>query len=228
MKRPNNCRGENAEEDTMKRALFAGLIALTTVACLVKETTHTIYLQPDGSLTWVVLEREIRSLADTPEQRLTQEEEFLQSFHAGQHATRLAFTALYCDRFASQLLREQRPFAVWSEADFSSLAQLANDIIDKLALPGQVSMWQDDDLMHWQLEVFTDQVGEDYEPWDESVLALVDDVESYQIRLTHGQFVAANGFQLDEDDSVARPVELTEEEIAANGNVARYSLSWRR
>jgi hypothetical protein len=210
----------------MKRALFVGLVALTTVACLVKETSHTIYLKPDGSLTWVVLERNVRSLADKPEQRLVQENGYLQSFHAGQHPTKLAFEALYCDRYASQLLREQRPFAVWSEADFSSMAQLARDLMAKLSLPGQVSMWQEDEVMHWQLEVFTDQVSEDYEPEDESVLALVDDAESYQIRLTHGQFVAARGFRLDEDDTVAMPVELTEEEIAANDNVARYSLSW--
>jgi hypothetical protein len=226
MKHPGISRGERTEEDTMKRALIAGLIASTTVACLVKETTHTIYLQPDGSLTWVVLEREIRSLADTPEQRLAQEEEFLHSFHAGQHGTRQAFEALYCDRFASQLLREQRPFAVWSEADFSSLEQLTRDLMARLSIPAQVSMWHEDSVMHWQLEVFTDQVGEDYEPEDDSVVALLDDIESYQIRLTHGKLIDAHGFQLEEDDTVARLVELSEEELAANDNVARYYLAW--
>ena len=47
----------------MKRTLtaFALAAALAATGCLQKATTSTIYLRTDGSLDWVVLERDVRS-----------------------------------------------------------------------------------------------------------------------------------------------------------------------
>ncbi|MFQ5693816.1 MAG: nucleotide exchange factor GrpE, partial [Nitrospinota bacterium] len=46
---------------------------LLMTGCLVGEATHTFYLDPDGTLTWSVLEHGIRSNADDPAERRAEE-----------------------------------------------------------------------------------------------------------------------------------------------------------
>ena len=58
----NSCHGEN------------GL----TQGCLEKETTHELYLDPDGTLTWVTLERDVHSNTSDPDKRQQEEQSYLQ------------------------------------------------------------------------------------------------------------------------------------------------------
>ena len=37
------------------------LAAAVNVACLIKESTATIYIEPNGAATWVSLEKDVRS-----------------------------------------------------------------------------------------------------------------------------------------------------------------------
>ena len=53
---------------------FIGTIGLAAVSflasgCLIKDTTQTVYLEPDGTVTWSVLEKDVRSDAPRAEDR---------------------------------------------------------------------------------------------------------------------------------------------------------------
>ena len=50
-----------------KRTIPLLAAAFLLQGCLVKETTHTLYLEEDGTLTWTVLEHAIRSDANRSE-----------------------------------------------------------------------------------------------------------------------------------------------------------------
>ena len=40
--------------------ILAALAAIPAAGCLVGERSHTLYLEPDGSVTWTATERDIR------------------------------------------------------------------------------------------------------------------------------------------------------------------------
>jgi len=54
----------------MKKALFVLLMLTAWTGCLEKDTTQTIYIERDGTVTWEVLERDVYSSAGKPEDRL--------------------------------------------------------------------------------------------------------------------------------------------------------------
>ena len=47
----------------LKRLIIGGLAAASALSagCLQKETSHTLYLAPDGSVEWVTSEANVRS-----------------------------------------------------------------------------------------------------------------------------------------------------------------------
>ncbi len=53
----------------MKHFIVITLAAVLASGCIVKETRHDLYLEPDGGLTWTVLETGIRAEGGKPEDR---------------------------------------------------------------------------------------------------------------------------------------------------------------
>src|SRR5262245_49539960 len=81
-------------ETDMIRRLCIPLVLLAvplTSACIVKETTHRLYLSPRGALTWTVLEQDVRSTESNPANRASEEQAFLDGVASGTHS---AFDAL--------------------------------------------------------------------------------------------------------------------------------------
>ena len=61
----------------MKRTLIIVTLAALATACIVKSTTHTLYLESDGSVTWCVLESDVHSDEDELATRVNEEQAFL-------------------------------------------------------------------------------------------------------------------------------------------------------
>ena len=57
----------------MTRITILLLVAAATTGCLRKDTTHTLYLSPDGSVRWVVDEANVYSDEDDPGKRFQEE-----------------------------------------------------------------------------------------------------------------------------------------------------------
>ena len=58
-------------------AAVALMAAVGATGCLVKETTHRLYLSPSGAVAWTVLEESVRSIEDDPARRWSEEQDWL-------------------------------------------------------------------------------------------------------------------------------------------------------
>ena len=139
--------------------LFASLVL--TTGCLVHETRHTIYLDPDGATTWVVEYADVRSDAEDAEQRAEEERAFLADAEAGRHDVAQALDLLGPRRLSTRVLRGRRPYAVTFEAQYERVDRLARRFLELADVPGFVELWQEDDHMRLVITADTSRADED-------------------------------------------------------------------
>lgn len=206
-----------------KMLLVSSALTLVMTGCLVKETTHTLYLDPNGEVTWMVLERDVRSDKEKRAPRDEEEREYLDAFARGEHGVALALRRLGGD-VRSTMLRAERPYTTMTEARFGSIAELAENMLAGLAIPGRVELRTEGGERH--LRITLEPAHADDDVLHEELLELVlEDRESYRIVLTDGAFTAARGFRLVADGTQAVLEEIPEEEVESRG-VLELGLSW--
>ena len=202
--------------------LLVLLAAPATSACLVKETTHRLYLSPRGVLTWSVLEQDIRSTESNPSNRAAEEQRFLDEVGANAHPAIEALARLAPYQTSVRLLRAERPYAVQTEARFERVDAVVEKLLSELQVPGKATLQRSGD--EWTLTVAIDlsAVG-DGDEIDTPAAALLEDLDAYQVRLTEGRFVSATGFEIVDGGSAAR---LTADRIPTDRPV-ELRLTWR-
>lgn len=198
--------------------------ALACGACIEKETAHSIYLSPDGSVAWTVIESDVRSDAAAVDGRRDEEARFLAAALAGTNDVAAAFAALEPSRVQTRVLRRDRPLAVMTEARFPDASALGVRILGALGVPGDVYVTRDGEVTTLHLHLDFRGIDEDSGA-ETPVIALLSELSTYRIVLTDGRFVAAEGFALDQAGRVARPIATSEEVPDA---VVDLSLAWRR
>jgi len=204
---------------------MVALAALGTAGCLDSETTHRLYLSPDGEVTWVVLERDVFSTEREAPDRLAEEQEFLASARIGMHPVALALEALAPETWRSTILREEVPFTVLTEARFSRVDWLAQRVLDRLRLPGTSVLGQEGDEMSWTLTV--DMNAEADEGAVDELAPLLADVSDYRVFLTRGCFTAATGFRIVDGGRVAEPLAENGSDETPEAETLVLSLRWR-
>lgn len=219
---------------------LTGIIVLAAAAaaggCLQKDTTHTIYLSPDGRATWSAVEKDVRSDEKDLARRLSEEQRYILAAEAGEHGVGRGLAALSPERLRTRIVRGERPFIVVTEADFSSLEFVAQRLVLQLGLPADVLVTTDGPVT--TLRVRIDAVlavenekesGTDASAEADSPIAeLVEELDRYRFVLTEGRFVRATGFKLIDGGAIAVPVEMPWDAIVANGGILELSLSWTR
>jgi hypothetical protein len=209
------------------RILFVLAVAVLGSGCLVGETGHTLYLDPEGSVTWTVLEQDVRSDADKPRDVIREEREFLDRLASGRHPVTEGLDSLLPDALETRILRGERPFSVYTTARFAAVDRLAQDVLDQLGIRGRAVLRCEDGLAHLALTVDVhDGDGEDRID-DAPVMPLLEDLEGLRVVLTRGKFVDAAGFTLSDDGStavLAEPDDQTEAALA-QGELG-LSLTW--
>ena len=217
----------------MRRQLGMPAVLVATLsmaACLDKETTHTLYLSPDGQVAWVTFESHVRSNAKDAPSRNAEEAEYLAAALAGTNDVARGLGALEPELVRTRVLRRERPFTVMTEARFSSVEALANRIIAAFRIPGDAYISRDGDAvtLHVHLDLRAVETEENAGPANSNpVEALVDEIASYRIVLTEGSFSDPVGFKLNGDATAATPVALSDDEIKAL-QVLDLALTWRR
>jgi hypothetical protein len=210
----------------MSRCLKAAAIcaALLPLGCIVQSTTHTLLLDPDGALTWVVLERNARSDSDSPEERAREEGEFLTAARSGSNGAASSLRLLGGEGVAVEVLRDRRPFAVWTEARFASAADAAERFLAAHGVPACASFSTDgiEARLELSLQIAHDEASSDN--GDDLGLPIPDDLDPLEILLTEGRFIAAEGFAFDGDRAELLPV--TDEELEERGGALTLSLTW--
>jgi PAS domain-containing protein len=206
-----------------RAGLLAGL--LLAPACIQRETTHTWYLSPGGEVTWMTIERDIRSDEREPDDRYREEQEVVDRLAAGEHPVQVALRRLGADSVRVRVLRRERPYAVMTEGRFARADQMIQRLLDDMRLPGSAVI--SGEGHETTLEIVMDAPSDESESGEESpVDALTDCDAPYRFVLTEGRFVAATGFTLEGDGTIARLDERILEGLHDADVPVRLSLTW--
>ena len=210
-----------------KRLGIIVLAAASATGCLQKDTTHTLYLSPDGRLSWLAIEQDVRSDAADPVRGLAEEEGYIVAAAGSVHGVGRGLAALDPTRLRTRLIRNERPFIVVTDAEFGSLEFVVQRLLVQLRTPGDVSVTGEraSTTLRVRVDAFAANASDGPET---DVVELAEDLDRYRIALTAGRFTSATGFALTEGNTVAVPVKTPWEAIVANGGVVELSLTWTR
>jgi hypothetical protein len=177
------------------RAVVLLVVAgFASAACLVKETSNTLYLDGDGSVTWSILDRNVRSGDDD-------ERMYFSAVQRDEHDVARGFRTLNARDVSTTILRAVRPYSVLTEARFAGLDLLGQVILDRLRARGTSTMVRNaDGSVTWRLAV----EGMFSEPSHDEVDSVsgVFAGDRVTVILTEGQFLAAEGFKISGDEAV--------------------------
>src|SRR5512145_7953 len=122
------------------------LAATVTAGCLQKETTHTLYLTPDGAVSWVAVEANVYSDEADPGKRAAEEHAYIGPALLGAHRVARGLHALEpASLVRTTVVRDERPFHVISEAKFSRIDAMLERLLVESGLPARVTLSQEDD-----------------------------------------------------------------------------------
>jgi hypothetical protein len=207
-------------------ALAVLAVSLGSTGCLVKDTTHRVYLSPSGSVAWMVLEESVRSDENDAAKRSNEEREWLDAIAADRHPVAEGLRRLAPDEISTRLLRSARPYMALTDARFARVDQVIRRLFEELGLRGEATLQTD--AQGTTLSVFVDLASLDETgPEPESpAAALLEDFARYRFVLTDGTFVAAVGFDIIDDGAAATLQKIPEGTIKAGG-VLTLALAWR-
>ena len=212
----------------MKKLLIVAAMTLLASACLQKETRHTLYLEPDGSVTWIIDESNVRSDEEDQLARDREEAEFLALARSGRHPVAEALRELGAMGVYVSVQRADRPFRVRTEGRFVSIEHAVADLLGGLGLQAEASRDRQGPHTRVNVTVVLPEEEDDEESDSEGsdvLAALIEEAQNYRIVLTDGKFVEATGFKLEQDDTTAVLVEPTDEALAEG--VVSFSLTWQ-
>jgi len=207
-----------------------GLAVMAAAGCLQKETGHTLYLSPDGMVSWLVLEKDVYSDTTDRAARSQEEQEYIVSAARDAHGIGRGLLRLDPTDLRTRIIRNERPFVVTTEARYRSVERLGRDLMARLGLDGDVTLLGEGPVMtlRVRLDVAAALASEKEREPDDPVDALVDDLDRYRIVLTEGRFTNARGFTLSADGTQAMFAKTPWEAIEANGGIVELTLSWPR
>ena len=204
--------------------------ALLTAACLQKDTTSTIYLRPDGSFDWVILEQNVRSDERDESARLAEEARYVDAVSRGELDTVNGLLALGAESVQVRWLRSRRPYAVMTDARFDNLAGVFDRVLAPCEVPYASAITETDGVTTWRLRLDVgpedsrhDQGGG--EGCGDGLDGLTDALE-FTIVLESGTITAATGFIIKGTDTAAVDEKTIEESVKSTG-IVELSLSWR-
>ncbi len=187
---------------TLIRTIGLSAVSFLASGCLIRDTTQTVYLEPNGTVTWSVLEKDVRSDAPRAEDRAREETAFIAAAAAERHPIATAFARLYPSDLHTMILRSGRPFTVLTEARFTRLDTLMADFAAAMGLSSTSVLEGRDDVRTWAWTVREEANGDARDDAKE-IAALVDSFEACRFVLSTGRFLSATGFDLSSDHRVA-------------------------
>jgi len=181
----------------MTRRIGSALLvvaALTFGGCLQKEAVHTLHLSQDGAVAWTVDESDVFSDDSDPTKRLLEEQAYISSAISGTHGAAQAFRAMAAEGLIrTDVLREERPYHVRTEAKFSSLDSALGRLFKEAGLKASVTMKKEDGRTSVRMKLdFSKEPNDRANP----VLKMIEDIDDLQFVLTEGTFIAGGGFDV--------------------------------
>jgi hypothetical protein len=193
---------------TVLMALFLLLLS----GCLLEETRHTLYLEPDGAVTWRVIRDLVRSDCDRLDERADEEAVFLAAVDGGEESWTESFAELGAAETSVELLRTERPYTVVVRARFDHVETLLATLLAELGDEAGVAYVEDGSRRSLRIalpgeeELSPEEPEGPREPAEEEPRA-----GAFRIVLTQGRFVEAEGFALAPDGAWAEPLDGEDE-----------------
>jgi hypothetical protein len=210
-------------------AALTGIVAWSVAAggCLQKEVAQRWYLELDGSLTWQVLEADVRSDAGAVADRQSEELTYISTVRNQSHAVALGLGRLGSVSTETRILRRTVPFTVVTSAQFTNLGARGEQALAAAGTAGTSTLEGTAGGLTWTLTILDVNAESTSGQDDEGLASLLDGFEKLNVVLATGRFTAAEGFQLSSDKRVATA--NWEEQIGfkdAGPHTLVLSLSW--
>lgn len=199
--------------------------AVGAAGCLVKDTTHRIYLSPSGAVAWTVLEEGVRSVEKDLTRRSNEERAWLDQINMDTHAVADGLRRLGSDDVSTRLLRLERPYMALTDARFARVDWVISRLFEELGLRGEATFEADGSGATLSVSLDLSSLDDPGPDPESPVAALLEDLDRYRFTLTDGRFVAASGFDIVEDGTVATPRVIPSEMLKAG--VLKLQLAWR-
>lgn len=212
--------------NAMKRGLAVVLLGAGVSSCLLQEVTHTLLLEADGSVTWTVYQKDIRSDGKTQVDRDREEGEFWDQARLDEHPVAAGLREIGGMDLQTTFLRDRRPYSLRTTARFDSLARVFESLLVSLDVPGKVEVVEDGDGT--TLLVRVDLSNPDKAHPSEAVTALIADGNAWRIVLAEGRFVKATGFTLEDANTAATLDDVKDETLEQNDGQLTLSLTWSK
>lgn len=214
----------------MFRTVAMSLICVAagvTAGCLQKETSHTIYLAPDGAASWVISELNVRSDAEQGA-RIAEEQAFIGAALLGSHGAARGLAALHPQGLVrTTVLRDERPFQVVTDARFASVDQLLERFFTELGIRTSSSLTVDGfrTTLRVQLD-FSRPLPER----KSDAAELAETFDRFRFVLTDGRFDTVTGFDVVDGASATLSSDWLERADLASESGGRVDLmlSWTR
>jgi hypothetical protein len=188
---------------TWRAAAAVTALSISATGCLLKDTTHTWYLAPAGSVTWVVLEQDVRSDAQSAPDRASEEAGYWAGVQAENHTMARALRLLGPIGLRTRILRGEVPFTVVTEARFPSLGELGQRLLGQLRLSGSSVVEQERDVWTWTMTIRDPHAESGADRPDGETAELAGSLSALRVVLVTGRFEDAQGFTLSSDRRIA-------------------------
>ena len=198
---------------------------LATAGCLQREVTEAWYLDPDGRVTWIVTEQDVRSDAQAAIDRQSEEAGYRASVEREDHPVARGLRLLEPLRLRTLAVRREAPFLVVTEAQFPSIELLGRRLIDRSGWSGTSRLTREGGISEWTLTLRDPHTAAEADRTSDDLDALIGDLDRLRVVLTAGRFEDASGFTLGPDARVATMV-AGDSDPAGNPQVLVLRLKW--
>ena len=211
----------------LKRLTMSALAAaVLNAGCLQKDTSHTLYVAPDGSVSWVTSEAGVRSSESEPAKRLPEEQSYIGAALIGMHGVARGLAALRPESpVRTTVLRDERPFHVVTEARFAAVDRVLERVFSEMGIQTSASFVRgvDENTLRVRLD-FAHPLEERETP----VSQLMDNIEHLRIVLTEGELATVRGFDATDRTSAMLSAEwlaLAEKAYETKSTI-EFTLTW--
>jgi hypothetical protein len=192
--------------------------------CLLEDTRHTLYIQPDGSVTWRVIRDLVRSDHDGLGKRADEEADFLATVDGGEEGWSEMLQGWGAQEATVELLRVERPYTVVVRAHFARIEDMVAGMLAEIEEELVFDYQEQGSLRTLRIVL---PPGEEQLSPEQPDPSRADDQDpdgsgDFRLVLTQGRFVRAVGFELSPDGVVAEPYEHEERP----GEPGEFLLVW--
>ena len=177
-------------------AVAALAAAVGSAGCLVKETTHRVYLSPSGSVDWLVLEESVRSDDNDAAKRSNEERAWVDSVAAGTHPIAESLRRLGPEDLSTRLLRPARPYMALTGARFARADRVIGRFFEELGLRGEATFEARGQEATLSVSLDLSSLDDPGPETESPATALLEDLDRYRFVLTDGRFVSATGLDI--------------------------------